>query len=306
MSPFQPGAQKTPEPKPPAGLAGKVGHAARQRPPDPKGKGIVIALIAGAAVVAAIYQVSTGSGAGKTVREQRARDAREAAEGKTELVAPRDPRDGPEVAPITVRSPVIVENLGLDEDGDEAPPAMPGANIPMPEGLNERTAGRLRLSLNALTSGGLVAESGIRELPRILADAGDAEREAVRGVVVDSLSALIGARRLGGTALDAAIRLAGDGAKGLGPITAAVLSRGLKEDRVAAAALVYLESLPTGEQAAAVEGVAGLVGDAGRPLHLRVLAARTLVRWGAVDDELAGLATDPRTAAALRKALAPE
>ena len=92
MSPFQPGAQQAPEPKEPAGLAGKVGYAARQRPPDPKGKGIVIALIAGAAVIAAIYQVTTGSGAGQTVREQRAKDARAAEERGTDLVAPRDPR----------------------------------------------------------------------------------------------------------------------------------------------------------------------------------------------------------------------
>ena len=64
MSPFEPGAEKASEPKPPAGLAGKVGHTARQRPPDPKGKGVVLALIAGAAIIAAIYQITPGSGAG--------------------------------------------------------------------------------------------------------------------------------------------------------------------------------------------------------------------------------------------------
>lgn len=299
MSPFQPGAtQEAPEPKQPPGLAGKVGHLARQRPPDPRGKGLVIAVIAGVAVIAAIYQVTTGSGAGKTVRDQRAKDARAIEEHRTDLVAPTDPHAE---TPPTTRPVEIVEVLP-----DEPPMTMPGANIPLPEGLRERTAGRLRLSLNALTGGGLVAESGIRELPLILADAAADERDVVRGVVIDSLAALIGSRRLGSTAVDAAIRLAGEAETGLGPITRAVLARGLEDDRGVAAALVYLEHLPPEGREGAVEAVTGLVTEKGRPLHLRVLAARTLNRWNVGSDELAALAEDPRTPAALRKALAAE
>jgi len=63
--------------------------------------------------------------------------------------------------------------------------------------------------------------------------------------------------------------------------------------------------LPDAE-AAAVEAVAKLVGDPGRPLHLRVLGARTLSRWGAVNDALEKLASDPRTSTALRSALTSE
>ena len=303
MAPFQPGAEKSPEPKAPAGLAGKVGHTARQRPPDPKGKGIALALIAGIAVVAAIYQIATGSGAGKTVRDIRAREAHDADTKERSPIAPRAPREEPLATPPPNPRPVEIEVEGL-EGGDDLPP-MPGADIPMPEAIGERTAGRLRLSLNALTSGGLVAESGIRELPLILADAAEDEREAVRGIVVDTLASLVGSRRLGGPAFDAAIRLAADDVPGLGPITLAALGRGLKEDRGAPAALVYLGELPAQDREASAAAVAALVKDRGRPLHLRVLAARALVGWDLVDEALAALAADPRTPAVLRKALAP-
>jgi hypothetical protein len=309
MSPFQPGAQKAPEPKPPAGLAGKVGHAARQRPPDPKGKGIVIALIAGAAVVAAIHQIATGGGAGKTVLEQRAKDARAAEERKTDLVAPRDPRVLPEPVTVTGRATHVVD-LPAVEAPDETPSApiveapepvaAPPRRIVLPPGLGGDTAANLRLALGAIESGYTL---GAVDLPRMVAAAHERERPIVRQVVVETLTRLAAKKSTRGLALDAALELTSDGQGGLEPIVAAAVAAVEEGDDTAAEALVFFAHLSAEEGAAGVEAVTHLVEEELRQLHLRVLAAQVLVRWDVALAARKALAAEASTPTVLREAL---
>lgn len=307
MSPFQPGAEKAPEPKAPAGLAGKVGHTARMRPPDPKGKGLAFALIAGAAVIAALYQFATGTGAAETVRENRAKDAIEAERRDTDLVAPRAPTEEPQPAPAkpsppepAVTPPAPAPGVPTPEAPVTTPAPEPIRVAPLPEGLGGETAANLRLALGAIQSGYTVAAA---DLPRLVYRAGERERPLVRQVVVETLARLAKRPDTRGLAFDAALALTDDNPGDLTVFVAAAAAAVSDGDDTAAEALVFLDHLTPADGAPAVGALEALIADDIRQLHLRVLAARVLAGWKSSLVKRRAVAAEASTPEVLKEAL---
>lgn len=265
-----------------------VQEQARQRPPAPKGRGIAIAVLCAAVLIAVIIQFTTSFGPGGAARR------RVVEEKRASRVAPRapEPRTTPrvELVDVTVPEPSVL------------PVPMPGASILLPEGLDETTAGRLRLALNGLTGPRIMAASGLRELPRIVAEASAAVRPTVRAFVVEKLAILVADPRLGTVALDAALGLVDDSADGLEPIAEAVRAGQLPDDTVTAA-VVFLDALAGETRTASVPALLDIARAKDRPLHVRVLAARTLGRWDAVPEARTALAAENGTPEVLRSAL---
>lgn len=281
MTPFDPESRRDSKEEP-VGLTGRVSHAARQRPPAPAGRGIAIAIIAGLAVVAAIYQIASGGGAGKEMLDRHEAEAKreEAEKNVPTPLAPRSPdTPGGEAAPAP-----------------DAPPEPAGVplQVEVPPGLGGETAANLRLALGAIASGYVV---GASDLPRLVASAREDERSLVRRTVVDALTLLAAKARTRGVALDAALDLAGDGHGGLTSLVQAATASVRSADEAAAEALVFLAHVSAQEGEPALDALVGLVRDTLQPLHLRVLAAGVLTRWGAAEQErkdLAGAAGTPK------------
>ena len=289
-------------PSEPDGIAARVSRISSQPPPAPPGRGIVMALLAVAVGIAVIVQFTTKCGPGQQVRERVEEERRAAAVAPPER-PPETPAETPAAQPE--RPPVeLVPAEGAPGEAEIFRP--PGADIPVPEGLSDRTARQLRLSLAALRQATIIAADGVRGLAELAVDAPEADRAALRLFVIERLAALAGDTRLGVNALDAGLQIAAHATEGLGPLASAARDPGLREDRTTAAALLFLDALAPEERGAAVPDVWKVAKDGGRLLHLRVMAARSLTRWNEMPAERATLAGESSTPVALARALGAE
>lgn len=308
MTPFDPESRRdSKEQSEPVGLTGRVSHAARQRPPAPAGRGIAIALIAGVAVIAAIWQISSGGGAGESIRKQREADeqAQEKAASTPAPLASRNPAGSttsPTPAP-TEQPPSETPSEPPAEPPAESPPSTARLAIEVPPGLSAETAANLRLALGAISSGYVV---GAADLPRLVAAAHPEERALVRRTVVEELTLLAVDPRTRGVALDAGLDLAGDGSGGLRTLVQVATASVRDADEAAAEALVFLDHVSAEEGEPAVSALVGLMDEPLQPLHLRVLAAGVLARWGAAAEARRTLAKAPTTPKVLVDALAAD
>jgi hypothetical protein len=214
-------------------IAEHVSRVASQKPPAPEGKGIVMVVLAVVVVVAAIWQLMSGSGPAKEVRDRH-----------PEIKTPAA-REEPGTGPV------------------EMPVPMPGQDLVLPEGISERTARAIRLSLNPLRvppsrDAGmrelqlLAAEDGMRHLAEVVAEAEASERPVLRAFLLEQILVRFDRPDLTPLALDAALRL--------------------------------LAAADADEEA--VAALDRLARDEDRPLHVRVLAVDQLVHWDAVSDDL--------------------
>ncbi len=275
---------------------GIAAHVARQtagKPPLPKGRGVVLALLAAAVLIAVIVQFATGTGpaahVGKGIEERK----------RERPVAPPEPSTAPEApAPDPGGAPGRRPEL-VPEDGASPAPfpiKAPGANLTVPEGLSDRTAGRLRLSLAGLREANIIAVSAVKDLAAMVEEASFEDAVILRPFVIEKLATVAGSPRLGSWALDAGLVLATNDATGLAPLAVAARNPGLEEDATTPAAILFLAALGADEQEASVAAVTELLQDDARPVHLRVLAARALVGWDVVPKDTAKLPAAARAA----------
>ncbi len=259
-------------------FATQIQRIATQRPPPPPGKGIAMMVIAAGVVLAVIWQFTFGRDLGPgAVIEDFHRD------DPSKTAAPRpEPSKGeapPVDTPTSAPRRVVLEEAG----GSSAvlPVPIPGADIPVPDGIDARTAGRLRLNLNALApdSARIVALSALRELPYVVMEAPAASQDLVGTFVVERLVALLGRPGLAVAALDAGIVLAAENGTYLPPLIEAAATTALGANRSAAAALLFLDAVPADARVAYVAKVKALEDDDTRPEHLRRLARRLLTDW---------------------------
>lgn len=262
----------------PENFATQIQRIATQRPPPPPGKGIAMMVIAAGVVVAVIWQFTWGRdlGPGAVIDDFHRDDP-------SKTAAPR-PEASKGEAPHVEVPPTPPRRVVVEEAGDTPvvfPVPVPGADIPVPEGIDARTAGRLRLNLNALApdNARIVALSALRELPYVVTEAPAAAQELVGAFVVERLVALLERPGLAGAALDAGIVLAAAKGAYLSPLIEAAATTGLGGNRSAAAALLFLDAVPADARGAYVATVAALRDDDTRPEHLRRLAGRLLRDW---------------------------
>jgi hypothetical protein len=257
--------------EPAIGSAGRSGaRAPRSAPssrfasmtvPPPRGRGIVLALIGAVALYALVNAFVGGGGS----------DDRRDRGPVLPLEAP------PDSAPALPRPP--------PEPPPPPPPAPtpPAGEAPIPAGLPEGTARRLRLAVSAVrhpppglgaAEARVIASAGIRELPAIAAEAEEPHRAAVRGFVLERLAEFAREERFAPDAWDAAVLTAPRGEEA--GLLVTVAAQALGRDATTPAALLFLSTLPDRGGAAASGPVSELILDAERPLLLRILAARTL------------------------------
>ena len=89
------------------------------------------------------------------------------------------------------------------------------------------------------------------------------------------------------------------------PLAAAARSV-LGDDERTAAAIVFLDHVLEADRKASGDAAFALALDAGRPLHLRVLAAEAASRWGAITEERAEITDDGTLPLPVRTALIGE
>jgi hypothetical protein len=194
--------------------------------------------------------------------------------------------------------------VGRAGSGDERPiaPPKPGDDPSTPGGAPE--AGPLQVSI-AMGSATL-SMSAADAVARFSATSGE-EREVFRAQVLESLrkpAARTG--RQGVEAFETAARFTKDagpaGAKQLRQLRLLALVA-LADDERAPAAILFLKQLPDGGGADTMAMLDEVILDAGRPLRVRIEAARARSMQGR-PAELAKLANDPATHPSLVDALA--
>lgn len=282
----------------PRDLAGRVGRISRQAPPPPKGRGIVIALIAAAMVWALIDTFTGGGGASKAIEESR--------EESGDPTPPSLPFEegGMGVSDLKAR---------LDDAARQTPGApLARTDVELPDGLPEALATRLQQSLGVLPAVplGHLAEvaTEVRRIPAQIAEAPEALRAplAAKALSLFARNAVVAPIRP--ALLESAVWLARQGllddaaAPDVATLRKAAVDQGLASDAEAPAALAFLAVLPLGADLAALDAIDDVIADAARPLHVRIAAARVRPREGR-GPRLWLLADDAATHPLLREAL---
>jgi hypothetical protein len=276
-NPMDPSTPRTPRP---GGLADRMAKIASQRPPPPKGKGVVLVLVGLAVTYAVIHSFVLGGGSGERLRKEV--DAREvkpqvASEGPAEDVPTPSPRETPPL-----------------------PPSEPEWQVP--PGLPDELASSLRRDgIAAAGSDPARARAAVARLPEAVARAPESVRAATRAFVSDRLAEAVARGTARKEALEAAIALQPSQADA-GPLLAAVAAYGLADDAAAPSALLFLESFADRGGPQAVAAMDAVVLDGARPLTVRVLAAKARPE-GELPEALARLRDDPATPPALAGAL---
>lgn len=203
-------------------FAENIQNMATQKPPPPEGKGIVMVVLAVVVVIAALYQFLTGSGAGQVIRENHENEPkpRTAAAGpEASTSAAATPASAPDREPDRQPARRPIEVFDPTERPVEVPVGVPGADLKIPEGIDARTAGALRLSLNALRPGPLtsklVKEDALRHMGTVIDGAPEASKERARTFLLEQLAPYVRSYAIGGRVLDAALEIAGDDASAL-------------------------------------------------------------------------------------------
>jgi hypothetical protein len=288
------------------GLANRIERLAQQRPPAPKGRGIVLVLIGLAMVWAMIETFTRGSSAGRAVEKSHKNE-------RPPVSAPPDPQALP--APVDVpQGPDLSQGLpgpvDVPQDPEAAPPVQTSFDVALPDGLPPALARDLRLNLGSLgdlqTSFPQGVDQALREIAPLVGRTPEAQRAAVRAMVFQALARAAKRPRFRRGAYEAASWLLPDAGEESEETVLDLLilaGRGaLQDDTAAPAVIAFLDAYPHSPGPAAVAALDATVLDAARPLHIRVAAARarpTDKRSAKVD----ALASDPDTHPLLRAAI---
>ncbi len=249
----------------PPGLANRIERLAQQRPPAPKGRGIVLILIGLAMVWAMIETFTKGSSAGRAVEKNH--------EGERPTVsAPRDPKAPGDPVP---QSP-------LPQDLERAPPVRTSFDVEVPEGLPPAIARDLRLNLGSLgdlgTSFPQGVDSALREIAPIVERTPEAKRGEVRALIFQALASAAKRPRFRRGAYEAATWLLPDAGEESddGVLELLILAGrgGLDDNKTAPAVIAFLNAYPHSPGPAAVAALDAAILDSERPLHIRVAAAK--------------------------------
>ena len=289
----------------PPGLANRIERLSQQRPPTPKGRGLVLILIGIAMIVALIETFTKGSSAGRAVEKNHEDD-------RPTVSAPRDPK-GPTAPRDTPRNQTVVED---DTDsGPHVPPADAAPprttfDVELPDDLPPALARDLRLNLGSLgdltTSFPQGVDGALREIPPLVGRTPEAHRTTIRAMVFERLLEAAKRPRFRRGAYEAAAWLLPDAGEESEESVLDLLilaGRGALEDNTAAPAVIaFLDAYPHSPGPAAVAALDATILDAERPLHIRVAAARarpTEKRSSKID----ALAVDESTHPLLRAAI---
>jgi hypothetical protein len=255
-------------------LGDRIEATTRKSVPDPKGKPLVMIILAIAVLAALAWEFS-----GKGAASQATRRAVERVEREKEAQNPPLAREDP-AAP---KSPQA-----------EIPPTAPPRRAPSAAALIDVKIGETKATLPPALAVAAWVE----------ADA--AQREAMRLQILDALLPL--AERKGSAAREAfeAAAWLVDGASE--DATEAILrltnatTRALEDDDAALGAILFLARVPDGVDKRTALSLDGVIVDSTRPLQVRIAAARIRPKDGQ-SRRITDLIADPMTHPALRDAL---
>ena len=247
-------------------------EAASKAVPEPKGKGLVMILLAIAVLGALAWEFSGQGAASKATREAVERERREKEIGEKDVPLARDnpedpaPRARPDAPPPPASTAPTVE-ITLRGMKATLPPALAvSAWVETPE--DEREALRLSL-LEALVP--LAKQKG-----RSAQEAFEAAAWLLEGAGEDAMEAILHLTNATPAALE--------------------------DDRSAQAAILFLTRVPDGIDKRTALSLDGVIADSTRPLAVRLAAARARPKDGQ-SKRVRDLIDDPMTHPALRDAL---
>ena len=259
--------------------------------PNPKGKGIVLALL-GLVLIGAVVEMFMGKGAASNAID-RARSENPAGATATGPVQPEAPE-------------------GTEPDAPAVPPTA-FSEIEIPADMPEEYGRQLAGDLSALGGSYLGTQlprtavlSAVRALPARLARAPAGHEEAAYGLALERAAEMVERGFERSAALELTLDLMPDVPAGaqsiLDRIMLAARSRGLADPQAANAALMLLDALPNTGGAVTLALIEEVVVDPTRPLITRLLAAKAL-EGHEVNPNVLRLAEDEDTHRLLRAAL---
>ena len=307
-SPQETGFRRSKSGGEPPGLANRIERLAQQRPPAPKGRGIVLILIGLAMIVALIETFTKGSSAGRAVQKNHEDD-------RPPVSAPRNPNAGqPAAGPSS-------EGLRLAEDDTTTQPTVPvppvdatpprtSFDVELPEGLPSALARDLRLNLGSLgdlqTSFPQGVGGALREFAPLVARTPEALRPKVRAMILEALVRAAKRPRFRRGAYEAAAWLlpnAGEESEESVLELLILAGRGgLDDNKTAPAVIAFLDTYPHSPGPSAVAALDATILDPERPLHIRVAAAKARPAEKR-SSKIDALATDADTHPLLRAAI---
>ena len=260
-----------PGPRPADGAMGDRIAAASSAVPDPKGKGLVMIILAVGVLGGLAWEFSGHGAASKATREAVERQRREAELNEGQPIAKDNPADkdtpttAPRRAPDVSDAPFI--ELKIDAMNAKLPPA-------------------------------LAVAAWVKSAPE--------KREAMRVAILDALLPLAKKNgRAGQEAFEAAAWLVEgadeDATEAILHLTNAAPAA-LEDDRAAQAAILFLSRVPDGVDKRTALSLDGVIADTTRPLAIRLAAAELRPKAG-MSKRVRALIEDTMTHPALREAL---